>query len=60
MAKNLQDEYDNQSTNNSGEGGEEKQTTLCGSACCYECVAFELRLTKSLCSCMCNNIECCM
>ena len=45
MAKNLQDEYDNQSTNNSGEGGEEKQKTLCGSACCYECVAFELRLT---------------
>ncbi|MCI8431130.1 MAG: hypothetical protein HFI16_12905 [Lachnospiraceae bacterium] len=59
MSKNLQNEYDDQSADQSNGGGEQ-QKTLCGSACCYDCVAFEWNLTKSLCGCICDNIACCM
>ena len=35
MSKNLQNEYDDQSADQSNGGGEQ-QKTLCGSACCYD------------------------
>ena len=58
MANNQQNEYDEQSANHSNSGDEPK--TLCGSACCYDCVSFEWKLTKSICGCICDNIACCM
>lgn len=60
MANNLQDEYDNQSADQSNDGAESKPKTLCGSACCYDCVALEWKITKSMCGCICDNIACCM
>ena len=59
MSDNLQNEYDNQSGDHTGDG-EERPKTLFGSACCYDCVSFEIKLTKTICGCICNNIECCI